>query len=78
MKLLLLSLFVLTSCGDSQKDELSILSQSRQVKCYSGGIIIYEGRTTSKISNEKNSDGYYFMDTNGQFIEINAECIFTK
>ncbi len=78
MKFLMLFLLVFMGCSDSERGAIGALGKSRHVKCYSGGNLIYEGRTTGKISNEQDSDGYYFMDTDGQFIEINAECIFTK
>ena len=32
------------------------------IKCYSGGVLIYEGHSTGKVSSEENSDGYFFRD----------------
>lgn len=59
------------------KGVLGALGKSRHIKCYSGGQLIYEGNTTGKINNEENSDGYYFIDITGQYVEIKADCIFT-
>jgi hypothetical protein len=75
--LLILSALVLTSCSDADQGSFNALGKNRNVKCYSGGVLIYEGSTTGKIENEENSDGYYFTDTTGNYIEINANCIFT-
>jgi hypothetical protein len=75
--LLLLATLMLVSCSDATKGSISALGKGRNIKCYSGGVLIYEGKTTGKIENESGSDGYYFTDTSGQFIEINANCIIT-
>jgi hypothetical protein len=73
---LLVVILIATSCSDATKGSFSALGKSRIVKCYSGGVEIYSGITTGKIENESHSDGYFFTDTNGEYIEINANCIF--
>lgn len=80
MKMLMLVLLMSTvvSCSDASKGRLFSIGEGRNIKCYSGGVLIYEGKTTGMVQNETNSDGYYFTDTNGEYIEINAECIFRK
>jgi len=75
--LLLLSIVLTTSCSDATKGSLLGLGKSRHVKCYSGGTVVYEGDTTGKIKNEQNSDGYYFTDSSGMFVEIKADCVIT-
>ena len=74
MKLIIL-LLILVGCSDARKGAILSLGQSREVKCYSGGQLIYHGFSTGKIENEEGSDGYFFKDTNGKFIEINADCL---
>lgn len=74
---LLLVLVISTSCSDAERGAFDALGKPRNIKCYSGGQLIYEGTTTGKIENEKNSDGYFFTDSNGNYIEIKADCIFT-
>ena len=74
--LLLLSSLMLFSCSDAHRASITALGKGRDIKCYSGGVLIYEGKTTGKIENESGSDGYYFTDTKGEFVEINANCIF--
>ena len=41
--------------------QLTSLGQSGHIKVYSGGVLIYEGDSTGKIS-KYNSNGYYFED----------------
>lgn len=79
MKILLITIAgtLIASCSDATKGSMMALGKGRSVKCYSGGVLIYEGKTTGKINNEEDSDGYYFTDTNGTYIEINANCILT-
>ena len=79
MKKILIVLILLSGCTDAAKGKLVSLNTPAEVKCYSGGILIYTGETTGKISNEAHSDGYYFKDKlSGDFIEINANCIFRR
>ena len=72
------ALIALTACSDATRGAFSSLGDSRQVKCYSGGSLIYEGLTTGKVNNEQQSDGIYFTDKAGSFIEINADCVISN
>ncbi|MDD3412522.1 MAG: hypothetical protein PHY47_00820 [Lachnospiraceae bacterium] len=74
----ILGLLALTACSDATRGAFSSLGDSRQVKCYSGGALIYEGLTTGKVNNEQQSDGIYFTDKAGNFLEINADCIISN
>ncbi len=44
------------------------------ITCYSGGKIIYEGKTTTKPESEQGSDGYYFQDKDG-IMEVSGDCV---
>lgn len=79
MKLFVLCSFlmVLSSCSDATKGAFSSLGKSRNVRCFSGGVEVYTGKTTGKIQNENNSDGYYFTDTKGTYVETNMDCLIT-
>lgn len=74
--ILIVAMLALSSCSDANKGAIAALGKSRLVKCYSGGVLIYEGVTSGKIENEEHSDGYFFTDIMGDYIEINANCIF--
>jgi len=47
-----------------------------EVKCYSGGIKILDLKTKGKVTDDPNSDGFYFQNTDGSFTEVAADCIF--
>jgi hypothetical protein len=73
-----LILSAVVSCSDATKGAYKSLGESRHVVCYSGGVKIYEGDSTGKIENEAQSDGLYFSDKNGMFVEMNADCVITN
>jgi hypothetical protein len=71
------TLAILSSCSDAMKGRFSALGNGRAIKCFSGGTLIYEGKSTGKINSEEGSDGYYFTDINGKYVEVNADCLLT-
>jgi len=77
MKLLaVFALLSLVSCTDSTLGKLSSYGKSRSIKCYSGSVKIYDGRSTGKIKSEAQSDGYYFVDkATGALMEVSGNCV---
>ena len=72
-KLLLLSL-LFYGC-DATIGKLKSLGMSANITCYSGGKLIYEGRSSGKVLSEKDSDGYYFKDKKtGNMLEVSGDC----
>ena len=47
------------ACTDATWDKYAVLGDSAEVKCYSGGKLIFHGVSTGKVENETNSDGYF-------------------
>lgn len=65
-------------CTDAQRGKIAALGSSASVKCYSGGVLIYDGRSTGKVSSESNSDGYNFVDREtGYTKEVSGDCDIT-
>ena len=52
----LLSLF---GCTDAQYGKFAILGNPAEVTCRSGGVVFVHARSTGKVSNEQNSDGFF-------------------
>jgi hypothetical protein len=52
----------LTGCKDAEQAQFAGLSKPHIVKQYSGGVLVGEWESTGSISNETNSDGWYFED----------------
>lgn len=57
--LTLVSMLILGACTDAAWDKYSALGKRAEVKCYSGGTLIFHGLSTGRIANEENSDGYF-------------------
>lgn len=75
--LLLISLFF-TGCSNANYAAMSAWGKRHDVKCYSGGVVIYDGYTTGKVENESGSDGYYFQDSGtGKFVTVSGNCVIT-
>lgn len=50
---------VLSGCTDAEFSKITTIGQRSEAVCLSGGILSFHGISTGKVSNEKNSDGYY-------------------
>ena len=57
--IVVLALTLLCSCTDAEWSRLTTLGQCAEIICRSGGKITFHGISTGKVSNEKNSDGYF-------------------
>lgn len=59
--ILILALMGLCSfgCTDAERGKYAVLGNSSEVTCYSGGKTYFHARSTGKVSNEKNSDGFF-------------------
>jgi hypothetical protein len=69
--LALLTLLVLTGCTGGQIASLQAYGQKHHIKQFSGGQQVGEWVSTGKVSNEAQSDGYYFEDdTTHKIVEV--------
>ena len=57
-----LALIVLAGCYDAQLASIGAIGSEASVKCYSGGQLIYEGKSTGRVSSTSQSDGWEFME----------------
>lgn len=71
--------FALPSCTDAQRAKVGGLGDEFKVELYSGGKKVREWTSTGKVSNEENTDGYYFKDKDsGKLIEVSGDVVITK
>ncbi len=61
-KIVLLSILLLAGCKDSEMSQLSALGSKHKITVYSGGVAVKVYHSTGSVSNEANSDGWYFED----------------
>ena len=75
--LLIVLSFVFIGC-DASIGKLKALGYNANVKCYSGGVLTYEGISTGRVQSSEQSDGYYFVDESDRKLkEVSGECIIT-
>lgn len=66
----------ITGCTEAQRGKVFALGDEAKVTCWSGGLQIYDGFSTGKVSSEQNSDGYYFVDKElNKTIEVSGNCV---
>ncbi len=70
--LIAIAFIALTSCKDATKAQFDALGKKHIIKQYGcDGKIINQWESTGNVSNEGNSDGWYFEDVKtGKLIEI--------
>lgn len=76
-KLIVLSMLLFcVSCTEAEKASFKALGNPAKIKCYSGGVLIYEGSSTGRVSTVMNSDGWAFEDVKtGKFVRISGTCV---
>lgn len=65
MKVLLIGVALLSlfSCKDATRAQFNALNRPHRITQYAaGGNIIHQWKSTGSVSNEPNSDGWYFED----------------
>lgn len=77
IKFIMIAVFFCSGCTDADFAKLKSLGNSADVKCYSGGKLVVNTTSSGKIRNEKNSNGYFFVEKDtGETIEVDMDCIF--
>lgn len=75
-RLFLVSILFLFGCTDAEMAQIASVGDAGLIKCYSGGVLIYEGLSTGKISTEKQSDGWFFKDSKTKkLIRVSGDCL---
>lgn len=74
--ILVLMALVLTACTDSAVAKFSAFGDAGNITCYSGGTVIYQGKSTGRIQTEEASDGWYFMESGtNKLIRLSGDCV---
>lgn len=68
-----------SGCTDAERAKFGSFGSEHSVKCFSGGVVIYQGVASGKVLSEENSDGYYFTDkATGKLMEVSGNCVITR
>ncbi|QOE32350.1 outer membrane lipoprotein [Klebsiella phage K64-1] len=71
----LASIIFITGCTDATQSQIMSLGNIHQVKCYSGGVEIFNDYSTGKVNDESgNGIGYESYYTK-QYVNTYADCI---
>ena len=74
----IIGIFGFFACTDATCSKTLAFGSSATVECYSGGKLIYKGKSTGKVKSEETSDGYYFQDAKDQSLkEVSGNCVIT-
>lgn len=70
----------LVNCTDAKQAKLGSYNDNFKVELVNcDGTITHSWISTGKISNEENSDGYYFLDSKtGELIQVSGSIILTR
>lgn len=67
---------VLAGCTDAGRKQITTMGSAAEISCYSGGQVIFQGRSTGKVLTEEHSDGWYFEDAaSGKLIRVSGDCV---
>lgn len=76
MKKLFILFALFSSCTNAEYKQFTSFGSTANVKCYSGGVLILDIKSTGKVLTEKQSDGWYFEDSKTKnLIRVSADCI---
>jgi len=74
---ILFSVFVV-GCTDAERSTFFNYGKSAEVKCYSGGRLIYSGYSSGKVVSYDDSNGYMFRTKgNGALMKVSGDCVIT-
>lgn len=75
-KLIIGFVILLVGCTDAKQKQWTTLGDPAEVTCYSGGKVIYSGKSTGKVAAEQQSDGWFFVDAaTNKLIRVSGDCV---
>jgi len=80
VKKLLVILFsvCVVGCTDAERSKFFNYGNSAEVKCYSGGVLIYSGYSSGKVVSYDDSTGYMFRTkSDGTLMKVSGDCVIT-
>lgn len=75
----LIVVLFLFGCSDAHVKQWTTIGSAGSITCYSGGKVIYDGKSTGKISTESQSDGWYFEDAaTHKLVRVSGDCVIVN
>lgn len=74
--LLLAILLPIVGCKDAEVAQMGSLGSRHKITMYSGGQVVGTWESTGTVSNEANSDGWYFEDAKThKLVEVTGQVV---
>lgn len=71
-----LSFLALTACTDRVRSKIMKIGSDAEIKCYSGGQLVYDGKSSGMVGQEESGAGFSWMDKKtGLSVSSNADCV---
>ena len=66
----------MVGCTDAEYKQYSTIGNVGTITCWSGGVMIYTGKSSGKIASENGSDGWFFEDSQThELIRVSGDCL---
>lgn len=76
LPILVAILMMVFGCTNAEWGKIKAIGSKGEITCYSGGIKIYEGKSTGKIGTESQSDGWYLEEEgSNDLIRVSGDCV---
>jgi hypothetical protein len=76
---LTLVMLLFVACKDAERQQFEALGSKHRITVYSGGQKVAEFESTGNVSNESNSDGWYFRDAkSGKLVEVTGTLVIEQ
>ena len=63
-------------CTNAELKQWESLGSKGEITCYSGGVKIYQGKSTGKIVSESQSDGWFLEEEgSNDLILVSGDCV---
>lgn len=70
------SALALVGCTDTDRASISAYGDAASITCYSGGTVVYTGKSSGRVQSTQQSDGWEFKDSvTGKFMRVSGDCI---
>ena len=77
--ILLACVLLLVGCTSAERGKVMSYGQEHTVQLYSGGKLVREWKSTGKVCNETQSDGYFFTEKEtGAHVRVTGDIVVTR
>lgn len=69
-------LLAFSGCTDAFRSSIYAYGDKAEIECYSGGKLVYKGKSTGRMATVEGSDGWQFREEGtDKFVRVSGDCI---